>query len=150
MQVMIGVTNSDTRNTNKPFTVKKRCNIVNKEPVDLLHPCFSVNGFSGYADCNYLYIPVFKRYYFITKREIDNYNMLWIEGMPDDLSNWWSYLKNINCLIERQEFVWNPFIQDTLLPVRTERQISFKKIGNIGNPKGQNIVLTVGGGKHLE
>lgn len=150
MQVQIGLTKNDTKDVRKSFTVLKTCDIVNKNPVDLLHPRFSVNGFPGYADCNYVYIPEFKRRYFITKREIDSYNILWIECDPDDLANWWQYVKNKTVLIERQEFVWNPYIQDTLLPVRTERKISFKKIGNIGNPNGHNIVLTVGGGKHLE
>lgn len=149
MQVNLCVTSNDMRDTRKSVSVLRTTDIVNKEPVDLLRPRFAVEAFPGFEQCNYVKIPRFNRSYFVTKREMDNYGILWITCETDDLTNWWSYVKNKTVLVERQEFVWNPYIQDSLLPVRTERKISFKKIGNIGNPNGHNIVLTVGGGKQI-
>lgn len=149
IRVKMGVTRDDPRNTRKDMRVIKECEIHIKGEVNILHPKFSVNGFDGYEDCNYMYIPAWKRYYFIDEIKLDNYLVLWVSGRVDALSTWWSYLKNVQCLIQRQEFVWNPFIQDTQLPVRTERLIEYQKIGNIGSPssKGNNIVLTATGGK---
>lgn len=144
--VEIGTVRTDPRYTTKDFNVKKRCEIHLKGKTDICHPVFSVNGFEGYETCNYFRIPVWKRGYFMNPPKLDNYLMLWISGHVDALSSWWEYLRNKTTLIERQENVWNPYIQDNELPVRTERITEYQKIGSIGNPKGQNIVLTVSGG----
>lgn len=142
----IGVCNNDKRDTTKSFRSVKKCEIHIKGMVDICNPEFSVNGFDGYESCNYMYIPAWKRYYFLEPPKLDNYLMLWIRGHEDHLSTWWPYIKNKTVLIHRQENIWNPYIQDNQLPVRTERIIEYQKIGNIGNPQGQNIVLTVSGG----
>lgn len=146
--VDMGVCSDDPRNTTKSFRSVKKCEIHIKGITDICNPEFSVNGFDGYVDCNYMYVPAWKRYYFLEPMRLDNYLMLWVKAHEDYLSTWWRYLKNKSVLIHRQENVWNPFIKDDQLPVRTERKISIKKIGKLSSGNlSNNLILTVTGGK---
>lgn len=144
--VDIGRVYEDGKHVTKDYHHVHRSDFLWKEKTSIVQPVFSCEAFDGWVECNYVKITGLNRNYYITNMEMDSYGILWVTCNADDLANWWSYISQINTLIMRQENVWSPYIQDNLLPVRTERIIEYQKIGNIGNPHGQNIVLTVSGG----
>lgn len=100
------------------------------------------------AKANYMYVPDFLRYYFITEIVAGNGNILYVTGKVDVLMSYKQTIKNLTTYIERQEKIWSPFMIDEQTPTRTERIITVKKIGNIGNPSGSYIALTTTGGEN--
>lgn len=147
--IQLCITKNDTRVMRKKWSVIKNNVSVNlKHPTDLFRPTFILH--KGDLPDTVNYIIWRGRKYFASPPVFVEGGLVEISCKEDTLTTFANQLANVNTLILRQENVWNPYIVDSQLPVRTERKISFKKIGNIGNPNGHNIVLTVGGGKHLE
>ena len=92
---------------------------------------------------NYMYINDFGRYYYIDDI-ITTPNWLEIIALKCDVAmSFAGAILNINTYIDRQEYEYNLYISDPQLPVRTERGISYLKIGELGNES--NILLTVTG-----
>lgn len=146
MQVAFGTVLKDPRYMDKPYSPLATFDCMWKSETSIEEPTIICTVFSGYARCNYFVIPEWNRRYFVTSRVVGNNNLLHISGKVDSLSTYADYIRRKNTLILRQENVWNPYIQDNELPVRTERIIEYQKVGSVGNPKGQNIILTVSGG----
>lgn len=117
------------------------------ENTSMLKPSIKLANMKNLMQANYMYIQEFNRYYFLDPPILILGNMIRIDTKEIDvLYSWASYIRNISTLIERQEFVWSPFIIDPELPTRTPRIITTRKLGNIGNPSGSYIALTVTGG----
>lgn len=114
-------------------------------PCDVLEPVFTVNYHEKILSSNYCYIPLYSRYYFCTITH-ETHNTFTISCTVDALSSWINHILNITALINRQEFVYSPYIQDDELLTKCDRLISKKKIGSIGSPSGSYIALTVTGG----
>lgn len=102
---------------------------------------------SKFAKANYVYLPDFRRYYFGMDFKAMPGNIIQMPLHSDVLMSFRQYIANLTAYIERQENLWNRYMIDELLPTRTERIITVKKIGNIGNPSGSYIALTTTGGK---
>ena len=94
-------------------------------------------------NAHYCYIREFGKYYFITSKDYDTGNQLILNLHEDVLQCFDEGLRNLYAFVERQEFKYNPYFHDELLPVRVNRVIGSEQIGNIGNPSGNNVVITV-------
>lgn len=128
-------------------------NVTWRGDTGLVNPVITLSTFGNiarFAQANYVYIPDFRRYYFISDSiaMMGNYQQLSLHC--DVLMSFRQYIANLTAYIERQENLWNRYMIDELLPTRTERIITVKKIGNIGNPSGSYIALTTTGGKKNE
>ena len=102
-----------------------------------------------FSNCNYLYFDTFNRYYYIEDIEISNNGMIYLHCRVDPLMSFRIYLMNLYTTIERQESVGlcNPYIEDTNVVARIDRQYVKKQIGSVGgNATGTHICLTVTGG----
>ena len=102
-----------------------------------------------FSNCNYLYFDTFNRYYYIEDIEISNNGMIYLHCRVDVLMSSRPYLINLYATIERQESVslCNPYIEDTNVVARIDRQYVKKQIGSVGgNATGTHICLTVTGG----
>lgn len=137
---------SDRKCAKKSITQIRQVNCNLKMPTDIINPTFILTQ-SDYSMTNYIYWVEEKRYYFVNNPTYIVGGLVEIPCHVDVLSSWWKYLSNIQTLVERQENVWSPYIIDTELPTRTERNISYKVVGNIGSPTDAYIALTVSGGK---
>lgn len=151
MEIILGRTTNDEKALNKTYTTIKKFDAMLKDPCDVVDPVFfvtSVGDIPTLASANYMYVPAFGRYYF-AKLETGRNSTMTIRGHCDVLMSARNQLRNKQCLVLRQEYVWSPYIIDTELLTRVERNISYKKIGNIGSPSGSYIALTVCGGKNI-
>lgn len=140
-------TSADSRNSSKPYTVLRKNVAVNlKHPTSLLDPVFILH--KGDLDDRVNYVIWRGRLYFCKPPNFVEGGLVELTCHEDVLTTFWSQIRNINTLILRQENVWNPFIKDDQLPVRTERKISIKKIGKLSSGNlTNNLILTVTGGK---
>ena len=147
MNVILYNNYSDNRTVSKQITPIKTisCNLKNncnmKSPVIIV----SRETLPNWINTNYAYLDTFKRYYYIKEINVMPADMLEIMLDVDVLMSFSSQIKGISCVIDRQEFLTNPYITDTELPVRSHRVVSYKKIGNLSS--SHTIVLTVTGGK---
>lgn len=147
MQVIFYNNKSDERKLSKSLSTLSSANCHLKEPCDILYPVVKLKraDLSGYAQCNYMYIPTFNRYYFAEVTALTG-DMVEIKAIkPDVLMTYANGIRSIYCTINRQENVFNKFYVDNELPIRQTKQIQLVSVGTYD--AGTGIYLTVDGGK---
>ena len=96
---------------------------------------------------NYMYIPEFGRFYFVTNREsAPNPSNFWnISGHVDVLSSMWSQLQNQGAILRRQTHAFNLYLDDPMFPVQANRSpqiLTFPK-GFTASQNGACCVVTL-------
>lgn len=147
MQIVLYNNRSDKRRLNKKLSQLAVVNNVQlKNDCSLLNPrlVISHGALSQYAQCNYMFIPDFNRYYFCSVSALTG-DMLEIAGDVDVLMSYKSGIGSLRCTIVRQEKKFNKYFVDDFLPVSQIKNIQYIKVGTYSAGKG--IYLTVDGGK---
>ena len=70
------------------------------------------------TDANYMYIPEFGRYYFIRDITIGVTGLYVISSRVDVLMSYKDQILNLECFIERNEYAFDPSLEDNLLPLQ--------------------------------
>lgn len=138
-------TSSDEKKVDKSLNSLGSCDCQLQEPCEVLRPVIIVDRseISNFAMCNYMHIPNLGRYYYAKLRMLPG-GMLEVTGNVDALMSWRGGIRGVTCDIVRQEYNFNEFYVDTLLPKRSSKNIQYLKIGEI--PANNGIYLTVTGG----
>lgn len=68
--------------------------------------------YSKYIDFNYVYIDIFKRYYFVTDIRVINNRLYEIDLSSDVLMSYKDALLRLPAFIDRNEFTSNPMVLD--------------------------------------
>ena len=96
------------------------------------------------VNVNYIYIPLLKRYYFVD-------DIIFMEGKiklfkcsVDVLESYKKEIKDLKCMVVRQEYKFNPYYNDALLPVRTDTNYKVQSFGNV--TENYNFYITTVGG----
>lgn len=146
MQVIFYNNRSDSRKLSKSITQLSSVNCQLKDTCSLLNPSLIIShgALSAYATCNYMYIPDFKRYYYASVSALTG-DMLEVRGEVDVLMSFASGIRALQCTILRQERVYNPYIVDSFMPSRAQRNIQYVGIGTYN--AGTGLYLTVDGGE---
>lgn len=138
---------SDRRVLNKNISqVADVSNCELKEDCQILYPSLILarSSCAGYASCNYMYIPTFKRYYHVKFTALAG-DMLQVDTIePDPLMSFANGIRSLYCTIIRQENIYNKFYIDNELPVRQTKKVQWVKVGKYN--AGTGIYLTVDGG----
>lgn len=85
------------------------------------------NGRPRITDANYMYISEFGRFYFIQDITISVTGIYQITAIVDVLMSWRDNILNLNCFIDRNEFIFDATLEDSLLPVnyvKTQTEIT--------------------------
>lgn len=108
-----------------------------KQECSVTAPIILYNG--DYVAFNYAYIPAFGRYYFLTDM-ISVRNGLWeLHFSVDPLFSFRTEILSNTCILERQQYLYNMYIQDQEIPlqeddfVTTSRLSGGKSFGNNAN-----------------
>lgn len=107
-------------------------------------PQFKVSGGVLPPDLNYIYYDKFKRFYYVENIILESNDVYTIICKSDALYSMWDRLSTNQFLVDRQEFKYNPLMEDPCVQMETGAQITKKIIGNVG--KTISYVLTVTGG----
>lgn len=99
---------------------------------------------------NIVYIEQFGRWYTITDIVAGLGRQVEFSLKVDVLMSYRDEIRGISTLIDRQEFVFSPYIADTQLLTRCDRFIDSYNIGTLQRGTGANIVLTVTNGGSSE
>lgn len=114
-------TNYITQVTSLSGTLREQTNILNPSVLIELNtvPVF-----------NYAYIPEFNRYYFVNNIESYRNNLWRIDMHVDVLMSYHSGIEWLNCLVARNEFTYNDYLVDNLVPVEKTPVITVTEITN--------------------
>lgn len=93
-----------------------------KEDCSITEPVIEVIGTNA-LNANYMYIPLFSRYYYFVDVTTTQYNTLIIKGHVDVLMSFNNSILNSSGIIGRQENIWNGYLNDTYA-----RQMAYPRI----------------------
>lgn len=150
MQIELYTNFSDNRYLSKNITLINTvdCAIKDKCPVETPKIVLTNMLGSSINRCNYAYVPQWGRYYYVQNINVDTGGRIELELKVDVLMTYAGQIRTINTVVDRQEFVYNKYISDSNVPVRTNRIVSYKSIGKF--PRADhNFVLNVNGGKYV-
>lgn len=93
---------------------------------------------------NYLYIPQFNRYYFITDIVNVSANKWQIQARVDVLTSFKSAIRENTAIIERQENEYNLYLDDKYYRAYQNEDVQYKKFS--GSLPSDKYILVVNGG----
>ena len=93
---------------------------------------------------NYLYIPQFNRYYFITDVVNISANKWQIQARVDVLTSFKSAIRQNTAIIERQENEYNLYLDDKYYRAYQNEDVQYKKFS--ASLPGDKYILVVNGG----
>lgn len=99
---------------------------------------------SAVFSANYLYIPQFNRYYFITDVVNVSANKWQIQARVDVLTSFKSAIRENTAIIERQENEYNLYLDDKYYRAYQNEDVQYKKFS--GSLPTDKYILVVNGG----
>lgn len=137
---------ADHRHPNRSLTIIHSADIHLQKDTSILDPIIEIEAFEGWRDVNCVWIELFNRYYYLPDSPVLKGSRVQYTLHVDTLLTYRAGLLGCTALIDRQEYIWSPWIEDPLLKTRSNRVKEIKKIGSLGTPTGTNYALTVVGG----
>lgn len=150
MNVSFYKNNSSPNTVNKSIsTVKNNLTCSLKEDTDILSPTIRISKstISDPTTFNYMYLPDFKRYYYVKNTIECIGGIMEIEGTVDVLMSHQTAIKNLYALVERQQNFYNLYLPDLQIP-----NLAYKRVQTIKFPMqpltvvGQLILAVTGKG----
>lgn len=138
MTVVAFTNNADNRVVNKSYNLVElggaSCEV--KGECSITSPSFTLSGISDsvIARLNYIYIPEWDRYYYVTNIQTELGKHYTIDCFVDALMSFQSEIKSLKGFVRRQEFKYNDYIPDTKIPARDTRHYIHKVVGTL--PQG--------------
>lgn len=108
------------------------------------NPRFKLSGGFFPPTLNYIYFDKFNRFYYVDDIIAESNDTFTLICSSDPLFSMWDRISTNQFLVDRQEFKYNPLMEDPCVQMETGAQITKKIIGNVG--KTISYVLTVTGG----
>lgn len=144
MNVIFYHSTSDKRKVDKSLTniTTLSCDII--DDTSILNPRLKIKYNSNLLTSNYIYIPSFNRYYFITNITTSK-GYLWIDATVDVLMSYKTAIRNTTAVIDRQEYMYNKYLNDSNYTGYAYEILTAYKMGNIFT-KASVPYLTVLGG----
>ena len=149
MVVTLYTNSGDTRQLNKNLAVVatiSNCQI--NDTCTILRPVLRFELSASYLAANYVYIPNFNRYYYITDITILNGNQTEITGHCDVLMSFWNSFKNSPCTAGRSSSNYDDYIDDPMVTIKETYRTESRRLSGEFTPtaSGSNhYVLTIGG-----
>lgn len=138
--------NSSPKNyVNKTITQTDTLECELKENCSITDPIIEVIGTNA-LNANYMWIPLFSRYYYFVDVSTTQYNTLIIKGHVDVLMSFQNALLNSPCIVRRGENVWNGYLNDNLYNQLAYPRIQTKKFP-VSMPSTPQYYLIASGDK---
>ncbi len=127
MTITLSNTRDEVEVLDKTLTdsVSRECVLVN---TDVLNPILKLE--SIVIDKNYVYIPTFKRYYFVRTVETINGMRTLLHCSVDVLMSYKNEIMELDAYISRNEFDANFLLNDSSMPLLAEKRLVVKGFGD--------------------
>ena len=146
MEITLYKTRSDRKSVTKSVTDGVTRSVTLKGSYQVETPVFMLSRgdneyFNGY---NYLYCKELNSWYYAELTLMPG-NMVQIACSIDALMTHRDEIYGLNCMIERQEFVFNPYINDSMMPVSQGSIIEAIDVGAVGDNSRTMYLTCIGG-----
>lgn len=144
IKINIGNTNSPSNLIMKQFTKVLELNGVLRQETELINPIITIETLSDISKFNYIQIPTFNRYYYITSLKVIRTNLYEIKCHCDVLNSFSSEILKNKAIVLRQENNFNLLLNDNIFKCKQNPRIYYRRFPNSMN--NFNFILTVAGG----
>ena len=149
MNVNLYRNTSETNKVGKTLTpIGTVLDVVLKDQTSITDPVLLLSGIDAavLAGVNYIYIPVFLRYYLV--KDITSVrNGVWeIRCHVDVLESWKTQIKQNIAIVARQQEKWNLYLNDGQFKIYANPQIGFQVFPSGFDNQSPCYVLAVAGG----
>lgn len=150
MTIQIQQTTSEKNRIGKAIRTLYTASGALREETSIINPVIRISGANvpTLKNANYMYIPDFNRYYFITDIKSVRNGLIEISGHVDVLQTYSSQIRSNTAIVKRNANSWNLYIEDGLFKTYANPHI-FTKLFPSGF-KDPSFVLSVAGGKAVE
>jgi hypothetical protein len=140
---------SDERKLNKDLDTIATYNGYLKNECSIQNPTVFIEGafnIGNNINANYMFLPDYRRYYYITEITQVRANLVKISGRVDVLMSFKDEIQNSIGIVRKQEHNYNLFLDDGSLKVYQDKLIICKEFPN-GFPRENDrfILVTAGG-----
>lgn len=135
MNVNLYKTQSPPNKVSKVLSNKKEfegVRFIENDTLDILNPSVLINLSTEISDVvkyNYMYIPKMNRYYFIDKISTEG-GLIRIDGRCDVLMSHSGDILNSTQYVLRSETLRSPYLADSQIPIRSDKQYHQVVFGN--------------------
>lgn len=137
--------NSSSENTvTKQIEELTTLNCILKDETNIYTPTIILELNVSYIDCNYIYIEKFNRYYFVENVEIKN-SVIEMSLTCDVLMSFADEIKNNECIVARQSYYNNIYMNDDEYPILAKRQSVIKNFPSGFTNNGVHLMTVLGG-----
>ena len=150
MNIQIQQTTSEKNKIGKSISTLYTASGTLREGTSIINPVIRISGANipTLKNANYMYIPDFNRYYFITDIKTIWNGLIEISGHVDVLQTYAGQIRNNTAIIKRNANSWNLYIEDGLFKTYANPHIFTKEFPS--GFKDPSYVLFVAGGKAVE
>lgn len=100
----------------------------------------------GISNCNYIYVEEFDTWYYIHDYIIQTGHVITLECHEDVLMTYKEQIKNLSCIIARQENRYNQYLNDPNYKVYNYRRVQTLEFPNGFNKNNSSYILSIAGG----
>ena len=123
-------------------TVRPNINADVKGSCSVEHPVLILD-YAG-VDFNYVYIPAFSRYYYVTEIVVNTAGRVMISCQSDVLYSFKDSIKILSVMVTRNEKEFNNALTDNMLPIKSCREYHVKKFTTTASVKStEHYILGV-------
>ena len=149
MQIQFYNNNSDNRVVHKRITpTVSGISIDATGEIDVFNPTFILDRNDAILLSNYMHVPKFNRYYYITEASVLNGNQIQVFGHCDVLMSFWDAFKGSPCTANRSSSNFDDYLEDDMITIHPTYRTETRRLSGEFTPtaEGSNhYVLTVGG-----
>lgn len=116
-----------------------------RENTSIVSPTFTLQvAFNSVVNCNYVYVPDFKRYYYITDMVQVAGNLTQVFCRCDVLMSFSTEILSNTAVIARQENVYNRYLNDANFKTYQNSTTVTKRLSGAGFGEAGYILVTAG------
>lgn len=142
MEIILYNNTSENNKVGKILTNETIINGTLRETTDVINPTLLLEYDA--RNYNYIYIPLFSRYYFITKVESVRTGLWRIYCNIDVLESFKTEIKNLTAIIDKQKIVGNQYKDDGTIVMENRLFNTVYNFSNGFNDSGELILITAG------
>lgn len=147
MQIRVGYTTDEKNKVSKSFKVTHTYNsAILKQDTSIVEPTIILGTVDDLADINYMYIPSFKRFYFVNNIIAMTGGRIALECKCDVLNSFKADIRKCKAIIDKQQSssLSSKYIDDSSYVTECRTVVQAKEFPS-GFSKSANIIITAGG-----
>lgn len=114
-----------------------------KEDCSITEPIIEVIGTNA-LNANYMYIPLFSRYYYFVDVTTTQYSTLIIKGHVDVLMSFHTSILSSQGIVARNENQFNGYLNDNRMAQLAYQRVQTKSLGNIFTKSPSYVLIASG------